>query len=50
MTLLNPTEQSIKAYIYSDGKHYCVRCSPVDVFTQGKTLDEAVKILDQNVA
>ena len=36
-------EQSVKAYVYFDGKHYCVRCSPIDVYTQGKTLDEAVK-------
>ena len=50
MALFNPTEQSVKAYVYFDGKHYCVRCSPVDVFTQGKTLDEAVNNAQEAVA
>ncbi|MBI3292030.1 MAG: type II toxin-antitoxin system HicB family antitoxin [Elusimicrobia bacterium] len=45
-----PAEQSVKAYIYYDGKHYCVRCSPIDVFTQGKTLDETVKNVREAVA
>ncbi len=44
------SEQSVKAYVYFDGKHYCVRCSPIDVFTQGKTLDEAVKNTQEAVA
>ena len=37
------SEQSVKAFVYYDRDHYCVRCHPIDVFTQGKTLDEAVK-------
>jgi predicted RNase H-like HicB family nuclease len=30
----------IKADIYFDGEFYCGRCIDIDVFTQGKTLDE----------
>lgn len=40
----------MKAYVYHDGKRYCVRCTPVDVFTQGKTLDEAVMNVKEAVA
>ena len=50
MVHFNHTEQNVKAYVYFDGKHYCVRCSPIDVFTQGKTLDEAVKNVQEAVA
>ena len=50
MVLFTHSEQSVKAYVYFDGKHYCVRCSPVDVFTQGKTLDEAVKNAQEAVS
>ena len=50
MANFSHSEQSVKAYVYFDGKHYCVRCSPVDVFTQGKTLDEAVKNAQEAVA
>jgi len=42
--------QTIKAEIYFDGKHYCARCLNIDVFTQGKTLDEAVKKLREAVS
>jgi predicted RNase H-like HicB family nuclease len=43
-------EQSVKAAIYFDGEFYCVRCSPIAVFTQGKTLDEAVRNTREAVA
>ena len=39
------TKHSIKADIYFDGKYWCGRCLDIDVFTQGKTLDELVKNL-----
>ena len=42
--------QTIKAEIYFDGEYYCVRCLNIDVFTQGKTLDEAVKNLREAVS
>ncbi|MCZ7380077.1 MAG: type II toxin-antitoxin system HicB family antitoxin [Candidatus Methanoperedens sp.] len=37
----------IKAEIYFDGEYYCARTLDIDVFTQGKTLDEAVKNLKE---
>ncbi len=40
----------IKAEIYHDGEFYCARCLDADVFTQGKTLDEAVKNLKEAIA
>ena len=40
----------VKADIYFDGKFWCARCMDVDVFTQGKTLDELVKNLKQAVS
>ena len=43
-------EQSVKAFVYHDGDRYCVRCSPIDVFTQGDTLDEAVENAREAVA
>ena len=42
--------QTIKAEIYFDGEYYCVRCLNIDVFTQGKTLDAAVKNLREAVS
>ena len=39
----------VKADIYFDGKHWCARCLDIDVFTQGKTLDEVVKNLKEAV-
>ena len=39
----------IKAEIYFDGKHYCARTLDMDVFTQGKTLDEVTKNLREAV-
>ncbi len=43
-------QKIIKAEIYFDGEYYCARTLDVDVFTQGKTLDEAVKNLKEAVA
>lgn len=43
-------QKIIKAEIYFDGKYYCTRTLDIDVFTQGKTLDEAVKNLREAVA
>lgn len=40
----------IKAEIYFDGEYYCARTLDIDVFTQGKTLDETVKNLREAVA
>ena len=39
----------VKADIYFDGKYWCARCLDIDVFTQGKTLDELVKNLREAV-
>ena len=39
----------VKADIYFDGKHWCARCLDIDVFTQGKTLDEVVRNLKEAV-
>jgi len=40
----------IKAEIYFDGKYYCARTLDIDVFTQGKTLDEVMKNLREAVS
>ena len=40
----------VKADIYFDGKFWCARCLDIDVFTQGKTLDELVKNLKEAVS
>ena len=40
----------VKADIYFDGKYWCARCLDVDVFTQGKTLDQLVRNLKEAVA
>ena len=42
-------KRPVKVGIYFDGKFWCVRCLDVDVFTQGKTLDELVKNLKEAV-
>lgn len=42
-------KRSVKADIYFDGKFWCARCLDVDVFTQGKTLDELVRNLKEAV-
>ena len=39
----------VKADIYFDGKYWCARCLDIDVFTQGKTLDELVSNLKEAV-
>ncbi len=39
----------VKADIYFDGKYWCARCLDIDVFTQGKTLDELVTNLKEAV-
>ena len=41
---------TIKAEIYFDGKYYCARCLEIDVFTQGKTLDELMINLKEAVS
>ena len=43
-------ERSVTAFVYHDGGRYCVRCSPIDVFTQGNTLEEAVENACEAVA
>lgn len=40
----------IKAEIYFDGEHYCARTIDIDVFTQGKTLDEVMENLREAVS
>ena len=40
----------IKAEIYFDGEYYCAKTLDIDVFTQGKTYDEAIKNLREAVA
>lgn len=39
----------IKADIYFDDEYYCARCLDVDVFTQGKTLDELIHNLKEAI-
>ena len=39
----------IKAEIYFDGEYYCGKCLDVDVFTQGKTLDELINNLKEAI-
>jgi len=40
----------VKFEVYKDGKHWCARGIGVDIFTQGKTLDELMKNLNEAVA
>lgn len=40
----------VKADIYFDGKYWCARCLDIDVFTQGKSLDELVDNLREAVS
>ena len=42
-------EKTVKALIYFDGQNYCAKCFEIDVFTQGKTLDETTKNLKEAV-
>jgi len=39
----------IKAEIYYDGQYYCARCLDMDVFTQGKRLDDVVGNLKEAI-
>ena len=43
-------EKNIKASIYFDGEHYCAKCLELDVFTQGRTIDETIKNLKEAVS
>ncbi|MDP2845304.1 MAG: type II toxin-antitoxin system HicB family antitoxin, partial [Candidatus Methanoperedens sp.] len=43
-------QRIIKAEIYFDGEYYCARTLDIDVFTQGKTLDETINNLKEAVA
>jgi predicted RNase H-like HicB family nuclease len=43
-------QKIIKAEIYFDGEYYCARTLDIDVFTQGKTLDDTIKNLKGAVA
>ena len=43
-------QKIIKAEVYFDGKYYCARTLDIDVFTQGKTLDETIDNLKEAVA
>ena len=40
----------IKAEIYFDGEYYCARCLNLDVFTQGKTIDDVIKNLREAIS
>ena len=39
----------LKTDIYHDGEFYCARCLDMNVFTQGKTLDEVVRNLKEAI-
>jgi len=39
----------VKFEVYSDGKYWCVRGIGVDIFTQGKTLDELMSNIREAV-
>ena len=39
----------VKFEIYNDGKYWCVRGIGVDIFTQGKTLDELMDNIKEAV-
>ena len=43
-------EKTVKAFIYFDGEYYCAKCLEIDVFTQGKTIDETIKNLKEAVS
>ena len=42
-------KHSVKADIYYDGKFWCGRCLDIDVFTQGKSLDELSKMQKEDI-
>lgn len=39
----------VKFEIYNDGKYWCARGIGVDIFTQGKTLDELMENIKEAV-
>lgn len=39
----------IKVEIYHDGDFYCARCLDLDIFSQGKTLDEVVENIKESI-
>lgn len=43
-------EKSIKAVVYNDGEYWCAKCLEIDVFTQGKTIDEVIKNLEEAIS
>jgi predicted RNase H-like HicB family nuclease len=43
-------KKMIKIEIYHDGEFYCARCiDDLDIFSQGKTLDEVVKNIKEAI-
>ena len=40
----------VKAEIYFDGEYYCARTLNIDVFTRGKTIDEAIENPEEAVS
>ena len=42
-------EKIIKALIYRDGEHYCTKCFELDVFSQGKTIDQTIQNLREAI-
>ena len=38
----------VKAEIYFDGEYYCARTLNIDVFTRGRTIDEAIENLKES--
>ena len=43
-------KKTIKAIVSHDGKYYTAECVEIDVFTQGRTLDEVVDNIRKAVA
>ena len=43
-------EKTVKASIYFDGEYYCAKCLEIDVFTQGKTIDETIHNLKEAIS
>ncbi len=43
-------QHTIKAYLYKGEKQFVAECLDIPVVTQGKTLDEALKNLQEAVA
>ncbi len=42
-------EKIIKALIYHDDQHYCAKCFEIDVFSQGKTIDQTIQNLREAI-